>query len=269
VEAEWRVREDSAVVEMARASGLALIGGAAGNDPMLASTHGTGQLLAAALESGAQRIIVGVGGSATTDGGLGAVTALGGRRLRGAEVTVACDVTTRFLDAAEVFGPQKGASPAQVALLRKRLERLADVYARDYGFDVTTLPGGGAAGGLGGGLAALGAKLVPGFDVVADALELADRVEIADSVITGEGLLDAQSFSGKAVGGVRSLAAHAGVPLLVVAGDVAGDLAGDLGGDGSSGVTVASLVRRYGEGRARAEVLACVEEVARGWLSSR
>src|SRR5213078_972158 len=106
--------------------------------------------------------------------GLGAVSALGARQLRGVDVVVACDVTTRFVDAAEQFAPQKGATPAQVALLRRRLERLAQVYERDHGVDVRNLAGAGAAGGLAGGLAALGARLVPGFDVVADALGLAE-----------------------------------------------------------------------------------------------
>ena len=115
--AEWRVLDDgTAVVEMARASGLLLAGGAEGNDPIAATTHGTGELIGAALESGARKVIVAVGGSATTDGGLGAITALGGRRLRGVDVVVACDVTTTFVAAADVFAPQKGATPAQVDL---------------------------------------------------------------------------------------------------------------------------------------------------------
>ncbi|MBV9042047.1 MAG: glycerate kinase, partial [Acidimicrobiia bacterium] len=163
VDAEWRMRDDGAVVEMAQASGLTLAGGPEGNDPVQATTYGTGELIATALDEGARRIIVAVGGSATTDGGLGCVTALGPRRLRGVGVTVACDVEITFLEAAEAFAPQKGATPAQVALLRRRLERLAQVYERDYGVDVRTVPGSGAAGGLAGGLAALGASLVPGF----------------------------------------------------------------------------------------------------------
>ncbi|HEX7277427.1 MAG TPA: glycerate kinase, partial [Acidimicrobiales bacterium] len=165
VRAEWRMRGDgTAVVEMARASGIALLGGPEHNDPLRASTRGTGELMAAALDAGATRVIVGVGGSATTDGGLAALTAINPtRRLRGSvEVVVACDVTTRFVDAAEVFAPQKGATEAQVALLRRRLERLAEVYIRDYGVDVRHLAGSGAAGGLAGGLAAAGAVLVPG-----------------------------------------------------------------------------------------------------------
>jgi glycerate kinase len=266
VDAEWRMREDGAVVEMARASGLVLAGGAEGNDPVQATTYGTGELIATALDEGARRVIVAVGGSATTDGGLGCVTALGPRRLRGIDVTVACDVEITFVDAAEEFAPQKGATPAQVALLRRRLERLAQVYDRDYGIDVRAVPGSGAAGGLAGGLAALGATLVPGFDVVADALSLVERMEDVDLVVTGEGFLDAQSFAGKAVGGVVDVAREADVPVLVVVGDIYAD---EVPPNALEGLEVVSLVERFGSERAHAEVTACIEEVVRASLRSR
>jgi glycerate kinase len=227
VAAEWRLQPDgTAVVEMARASGLALVGGPGGNDPLRASTAGTGELIAAALDAGV-------------------------------EVVVACDVETLFVDAAEVFAPEKGATPAQVALLRRRLERLAQVYERDYGVDVTDLPGSGAAGGLAGGLAAAGAALVPGFDVVADALGLAERIAGADLVVTGEGTVDAESFEGKAVGGVVDLAIEAGVPVLVIAGEVLADELPDL----PATVTIVSLVARFGRERALADTAGCVAEV--------
>jgi glycerate kinase len=266
VDAEWRMRDEGAVVEMARASGLTLAGGADGNDPVQATTYGTGELIATALDEGARRVIVAVGGSATTDGGLGCVTALGPRRLRGIDVTVACDVEITFVEAAEAFAPQKGATPAQVALLRRRLERLAQVYERDYGVDVRTMPGSGAAGGLAGGLAALGATLVPGFDVVADALSLAERVEDADLVVTGEGFLDAQSFAGKVVGGVVDLARETNVPVLVVVGDIYAD---ELPAGALDGLEVVSLVERFGPDKARRDVVACVEEVVTETLSAR
>ena len=266
VDAEWRMGDDGAVVEMARASGLTLAGGPDRNDPVQATTYGTGELIATALDEGARRVIVAVGGSATTDGGLGCVTALGPRRLRGVALTVACDVEITFVDAAEAFAPQKGATPAQVALLRRRLERLAQVYERDYGVDVRALPGSGAAGGLAGGLAALGAALVPGFDVVADAVSLAERLDGVDLVVTGEGFLDAQSFAGKAVGGVVDLARESSVPVLVVAGDIYTD---ELPPDALDGLEVVSLVHRFGPERARAEVTACVEEVVSQALRSR
>ena len=122
IEAEWRLDGQLAVIEMARASGLEIAGGAEENDPIGATTYGTGELISGALEAGARRVVVGVGGSATTDGGLGALRALYPlQRLRGLDIVVACDVTTRFVDAAEVFGPQKGASAKQVALLTRRL----------------------------------------------------------------------------------------------------------------------------------------------------
>jgi glycerate kinase len=214
VEAEWALLPDgTGVVEMARASGLALVEHR--NDPLRASTRGTGEMITAALRSGARQVIVGVGGSATTDGGLGAVDALGWS-LSGDDVTVACDVSTAFLEAAAVYGPQKGATSAQVALLTRRLERLADEYHNRTGVDVSVLEGGGAAGGLAGGLAAIGARLEPGFDVVARAAALDRALEGADLVVTGEGRLDRTSFEGKVVGGVLEWAADEGVDKRAV-----------------------------------------------------
>ena len=260
VEAEWRMQADgTAVVEMARASGLALVGGPEGNDPLRASTAGTGELIAAAFDAGALRVIVGAGGSASTDGGLAALTALNPRRRlhAGVELVVACDVETLFVDAAEVFAPQKGATAAQVALLRRRLERLVQIYLRDYGVDVSEVPGSGSAGGLAGGLAAAGAVLGPGFEVVAEALGLAERIAVADLVVTGEGTLDADSFQGRAVGGVVDLATAAGVPVLVVAGDVLPDELPEL----PPSVEIVSLVARFGRERAQSDPTGCVEEM--------
>lgn len=260
VEARWRLSRDLAVIEMATASGLDLVGGAEGNDAVAASTYGTGELISAALEAGAKRVIVGVGGSATTDGGLGALRALPPPpRFRGVSITVACDVRTRFVDAAERFAPQKGASPAEVELLRRRLERLAQVYAEDTGVDVTGVDGSGAAGGLAGGLLTIGATLVDGFDLVADEVGLDDLVEGADLVVTGEGHLDAESFDGKVVGGVVDLASSLGVPVLAVVGDR--DPGVEVPGEGDGAVTVVSLVERFGPDRARDEVEACIAEV--------
>ena len=256
VTAGWRYGGRTAVVEMARASGLELIGGPEANDAMAASTYGTGELIGAALDAGCRRVIVGVGGSATVDGGLGALRALEPlSRLRSVELVVACDVRTRFVDAARTFAPQKGASPAQVELLHRRLARLVQVYERTYGIDVSELDGGGAAGGLAGGLAVAGARLVAGFDVVADEVDLHDRMEGADLVITGEGFLDEQSFEGKVVGGVCDLARSAGVPVLAVVGEVLDDVVLP------DGLEVVSLTSAVGDERSRCDTAAAVEEV--------
>jgi glycerate kinase len=262
IDAPWRLHRGTAVIEMAQASGLALLGGAAENDPIAASTHGTGELIASALDAGAKRIIVGMGGSATTDGGFGAVRAISGAgRLRGVELLAACDVRTLFVDAARVFATQKGATPAQVALLTRRLERLVDVYREDFGVDVRPLVGGGAAGGLGGGLAAVGAELVSGFELVADELCLAERMEAADVVVTGEGFLDQESFEGKVVGGVTAMAAHAGRPVVAIVGEVLDGvtLPADL--------RVVSLVERCGRAAALDQTATAIEDAARSALA--
>tara|TARA_B100000315_G_scaffold138979_2_gene128043 strand:- start:49242 stop:50237 length:996 start_codon:yes stop_codon:yes gene_type:complete len=262
VEAQWRLDGSTAVIEMARASGLELAGGQVGNSPLDATTAGTGELILAAVEKGARRVVIGLGGSATTDGGLGALRAMGlPARYRGIELLVACDVRTRFVDAAEVFGPQKGASPAQVAMLHGRLERLAQVYVEEHGVDVAGLDRSGAAGGLAGGLAAFGASLVDGVDLVAEEVALDEVVAGADLVVTGEGRLDEASFEGKVVGGVAAHAAAAGVPLLVVAGQVDQGVAGR--------VEAISLVEEFGEVRATTDTLACVEEAVVSNLSWR
>jgi glycerate 2-kinase len=263
VAADWRLAGRTAVVEMARASGLALVDGVEGNDPIGASTVGTGELLAAAVDAGATRVLVGLGGSATTDGGLGALRSLYPlHRLAGVEIVALCDVRTAFVDAAEVFAPQKGASPAQVELLRRRLDRLADVYLADHGVDVRAIEGAGAAGGLAGGLAVAGAALMSGFDVIADELDVHDLVAGADLVVTAEGFLDEQSFEGKVVGGVAALAAEAGVRCAAVVGEVVPGLPGQPAG----GLDVVSLVARFGGERARCDTVACIEEVVAGLL---
>jgi glycerate 2-kinase len=255
VQAEWRMQRDTAVIEMARASGLALVGGGSKNDALAASTVGTGELIDQALDAGAKKIIVCLGGSATTDGGLGAVRAIHApQRLRGVHLLVACDVTTRFVDAAPVFGPQKGASPAQVRLLTGRLERLVQMYRAEFGVDVSEIEGAGAAGGLAGALAALGGKLVPGFDLVADELDLHDTLATADLIITGEGHMDAQSFEGKVVGRVVEIGRSMGIPVGAVVGDADDDVI--------DRVPNARLVELFGLDRAMAEPLWCIERAA-------
>ncbi len=265
VTAPWRLDDTgTAVIEMARASGLQVAGGKEGNDPLAATTRGTGELIAAALDEGARRIVVGVGGSATTDGGRGALDVLAAYGRFGeagsAEVLVACDVRTAFVDAARFFAPQKGAGPEQVALLTRRLQDLEEDYRTRWGVDLATLPGAGAAGGLAGGLAALGARLVPGFELIAAQAGLDEAMAGADLVITGEGLLDAESFNGKVVGEVVTAAARRELPYFAVAGDIDAEVAGRI--------PAVSLLGRFGADRAWAQTLACVEEAVREHLAA-
>jgi glycerate kinase len=255
VEAQWRLAGDTAVIEMARASGLSLVGGAKKNDVIAASTIGTGQLIDTALNDGAKRIIVCVGGSATVDGGLGAIRAIGTpARLRGTEFIVACDVRALFTDAARLFGAQKGATPVQIEFLSGRLEQLQQSYLRDYGIDVSLLIGGGAAGGLAGGLGALGANLVPGFDVVADEVGLHEQIAQCDLIITGEGYLDNESFDGKVVGGVQQLAQQFNKPVVVICGGA------DV--DAQQRIDSFSLIENFGEAEAFSQPLMCIEKAA-------
>ncbi len=258
IDAEWGMLGDgTAIVEMARASGLALVG--ARNDPLRATTRGTGELIATAAREGAKRVLVCVGGSATTDGGLGAVDALGWKLP--ADVTVACDVATTFVDAATVYGPQKGATPAQVALLTRRLERLAEQYMARTRVDVHSVEGGGAAGGLAGGLVAIGARTEPGFDVVAQAVGLEDALDGATLVVTGEGRVDLSSLDGKVVGGVLDWAADLGVAsCAVIAGQVDDDAREELSVRNTQVLALTERVWQESEAFDRAALL--VEEAA-------
>ncbi|HEY4347368.1 MAG TPA: glycerate kinase [Gaiellaceae bacterium] len=259
VEAAWRLENRVAVIEAARASGLDLTGGARGNDPLRASTRGTGELIAAALAAGAERVIVGVGGSASTDGGLGAIEALGAERFP-IPVQVACDVRTPFLDAASVFGPQKGASSNDVRALTERLRALAERYRKEFGVDVTGVTSAGAAGGLAGGLAALGAELVPGFDFIAGRIGLDDAIAAADLVVTGEGKLDATSFAGKVVGGVIAACERLETAVLVIAGEIA---AGTV-----CPVPAVSLIERFGRDEAWSRTTGCVSDVVAAYVQA-
>jgi glycerate kinase len=248
VDAGWRLEDDgTALIEAAQACGLALAGGPDGNDPLRATSRGVGELVAAAVAEGADRVVVTVGGVASTDGGVGATEAVPHPLL--VPLDVACDVDARFLDAADVFAPQKGARPEQVQILRERLAKLV----------VPDLPGAGAAGGLAGGLAAIGARLLPGFDFVAGRIGLEEQLAEADLVVTGEGLLDATSFTGKVVGRLLERAQAAGIEALVIAGDVAAGSPADA----------VSLVERYGAERALTEPAECLTELVAGILAAR
>ncbi|BFP55532.1 glycerate kinase [Streptomyces griseus] len=248
----------TAVVEMAAVAGLALVPPGL-RHPGATTTYGVGELIRAALDAGARRILVGCGDSGTSDGGAGALQALGARltdrhgrelrrgggalhelehidasgldpRLADAELLVACNpynVLCGKRGVARVFGPQKGATPAEVELLSAGLERLAAVLTRDLApafataaLDLRTAPGTGASGGLGAGLAAVGARLLPRYDVLLDGLDLDARLARADFVITAEGALDHQTVRGKIPAEVARRARAAGVPVLVLAGTI-------------------------------------------------
>ena len=217
VDAGFGLLEDggTAVVETAQASGLGLVDEGE-RDPVAASTAGTGELILAAVAAGAAVVLVGVGGSATTDGGAGAVEAIRqGGGLRGARLVVLCDVRTPFERAAEVFGPQKGADADAVRRLTRRLRDQAARLPRDpRGVPMT-----GAAGGLAGGLwAAFGAVLEPGAVFVLDALGFDARMRAARAVVTGEGRIDPSTLEGKAAGEVAVRCRQAGVPCHAIVG---------------------------------------------------
>lgn len=273
------------IVEMARASGLGLVSQAR-RDPLRASTRGTGELILAALRAGATEVLVCLGGSATTDGGAGMAQALGVALLdaegvpigpggagllrlaridvtgldplaRAARVQAACDVDSPLVGprgAAHAFGPQKGATPEEVLLLDRALRHLAAVVHRDLGIDVRDLPGAGAAGGLGAGLAAfLGARLRPGVQLVMEAVGLGRRIEAADLVLTGEGAFDETSLRGKVPAGVLELSRNAGIPVIILCGRA------EIHPDG---VEVRSLAERIGPERALTEARLALEELA-------
>jgi glycerate kinase len=205
----------TAIVETASASGLALLAEDE-LDPWAASSYGTGELIASAIDAGAGVVLIGVGGSATMDGGAGAVEAIEERGgLRGARLVVLSDVRTPIDGAPRVFGPQKGADPDMVARLEERMDALSAGWPRDpRGVAMT-----GAAGGLSGGLwAALGAVLEPGAAWVLDALDFDARMRAARAVVTGEGRLDQQTLQGKLVGEIGTRARQAGVPLHAIVG---------------------------------------------------
>lgn len=241
-----------AVVEMAKASGLVLLKEAERN-PLLTSTYGTGQLIGAATKLGVKEILVGIGGSATNDGGTGMARALGLKFLdrqgcelpegggdlarlrridasglsssvREIDIEVACDVDNPLLGehgASRVYGPQKGATEEMIERLDRGLARLADVIERDLGVRIADVPGAGAAGGLGAGLMAfLGGRLRPGIEIVIDVVKLGKQLRGRDLVITGEGRMDGQTAYGKAPAGVAKVAGSLGIPVIAISGSV-------------------------------------------------
>ncbi|MHB0911909.1 MAG: glycerate kinase [Armatimonadota bacterium] len=245
------LNDGTAVVEMAAASGLPLVP-VERRDPRVTTTYGTGELIRAALDAGCRRIILGIGGSATNDGGIGAMQALGasfrdadgrevglgGRelaRIRSIDlsgldariartgIVVACDVDNPLTGprgASAVFGPQKGATPDMVSELDAGLRNLAELM-RALGKDVESAPGAGAAGGLGAAaMAFLSAEMRPGIDIVLEAVRFPERVRGAELIVTGEGRIDSQTLSGKTISGVLRVARCEGVPVLAIGGGV-------------------------------------------------
>ncbi len=289
VTAQWLQVGNLAVIEMAQASGLLLAGGAQGNDPWSATTRGTGELIVAAARQlrqepspsdalpssgsggrvGAGRhrptVVVGLGGSATTDGGCGALDVIeeaGG--LGGVELVGACDVSVGFLEAARRFGPQKGADPDLVVKLEGRLEQVAGEYLRRYGVDVLTAPGAGAAGGFGGAVLALRGSLRSGFTAVSELLAFTEALDASRAVVTGEGALDASSLMGKVVGSVLTDASARNIPVLIIAGRADREA---VEGAEAAGARVVSLSEEYGEERALTDTAACVTRAVRDALS--
>ncbi len=230
VDAHWLLDGKTAYLESAQACGLARLGGPPTKQTAAAAhTRGVGQLVDAALAAGATSIVVGLGGSATTDGGRGMVDALGGlararQRLAEIDLVAATDVEHPMVGpqgAARVFGPQKGADPDTVAALERRLADWAVELDEVMGRAVSTQPGAGAAGGLGGALLALGGRRESGATVVATHTRLADDIAAADLIITGEGRLDDQSLHGKVISALARDAQRRRVPVVVLAGQVA------------------------------------------------
>ena len=261
VEASWRLSGTTAIIEMAQASGLMKIGGPECNEVLDATSAGTGELILSAVEHGATRIIVGLGGSASTDGGLGAIEAMGSpARYRGIEILVACDVQTGFIDSAKTFSPQKGATKAEVEMLERRLKRLVQIYEERFGVDVSSMNYAGAAGGLAGGLAALGGRLIDGFDLVADELRLDEFIEKADLVITGEGRIDRTSFEGKVVGGVSAYATAMGKPILAIAGQIEMEV--------KDRIQNVSLTEEFGQHLSMTETIRCVHQSVTKFLET-
>lgn len=276
----------TAYVEAAQAAGLHLLA-VEERDPAVTTSYGVGQLVAAAVAAGATRVVVGLGGTATNDGGAGLLAALGVRRedAQGArlepgglalaraarlvgdatrvELVAATDVDNPLLGpqgATAVYAPQKGASAEQVGRLEAALAHWADLVERHLGVQVRDRPGAGAAGGLGFALLALGASRVPGLDVVADAVGLDALVAAADVVVTGEGRLDGSSTRGKVVAGVARRALEHGVPCVAVAGEV---LLGRREA-AAAGLAETYALLDHAPGRALTEAAATVSEVAEG-----
>ena len=224
VKAAYGVAGDLAIIESAAACGLTLLTKEERN-PLVTSTKGLGELIMAAIDKGCRKFLIGLGGSATNDGGMGMIRAEGFReKTKGMKFTVACDVDTPYIGehgASRVFGPQKGASEQDVEILEERLGGYALTILKETGVDVRDMAGAGAAGGLGGAFRAyLGAELKRGVDLVLDQIDFDSKIRGADLVITGEGCSDYQTLKGKTASGVLERAKRQGIPVALVSGAV-------------------------------------------------
>lgn len=241
VKAVYGVAGDLAIIESAAACGLTLLTKEERN-PLITTTKGLGELILAAIDKGCRHFLIGLGGSATNDGGMGMISADGFlERARGMKFTVACDVDTPYIGAhgaSRVFGPQKGASEEDVEILEERLRGYALKILADTGIDVSDMAGAGAAGGLGGAFRAyLGAELKRGVDLVLDQIGFDSIIDGADLVITGEGCSDYQTLKGKTAAGVLERAKRKGVPVMLVSGAIRD---GQMLRDGGFGVIAAA-----------------------------
>lgn len=224
VRAAYGVAGDLAIIESAAACGLTLLTKEERN-PLVTSTKGLGELIMAAIDNGCRKFLIGLGGSATNDGGMGMIRAEGFlEKTKGMKFTVACDVDTPYIGehgASRVFGPQKGASEQDVEILEERLRGYALTILKETGVDVRDMAGAGAAGGLGGAFRAyLGAELKRGVDLVLDQIDFDSKIHGADLVITGEGCSDYQTLKGKTASGVLERAKRQGIPVALVSGAV-------------------------------------------------
>ena len=224
VKAAYGVAGDLAIIESAASCGLTLLTKEERN-PLVTSTKGLGELIMAAIDKGCRKFLIGLGGSATNDGGMGMIRAEGFlEKTNGMKFTVACDVDTPYIGehgASRVFGPQKGASEQDVEILEERLGGYALTILKETGVDVRDMAGAGAAGGLGGAFRAyLGAELKRGVDLVLDQIDFDSKIHGADLVITGEGCSDYQTLKGKTASGVLERAKRQGIPVALVSGAV-------------------------------------------------
>ena len=291
-----RLPDGTAVIEMAAAAGLPLAAGR--KDPCVTTTYGVGQLIAHAVDRGAKRVVLGLGGSATNDGGCGCAAALGVRftdaagqefvpvgatldriahidvsaaqgRLSGVELIAMCDIDNPMhgpAGAAFVYAPQKGADEAAVSLLDRQLRALDEVFSRELGAHVAQLPGAGAAGAFGAGcVALLGASLRRGIEVVLDVVGFDALLDGADAVFTGEGRIDAQSTHGKVVGGVARRAGACGVPVFAIVGDVADDAYGayDAGVSAIFSITRLAVPRAEAKARSHTDYANALDDILR------